>query len=210
MSAEFRFINSAAAVPPDTGYFQIDVAPKTDIWRVPHRDDFNAPVLYRSIPVASFRRARLTVSADWERLYDQAGLVLAFPRPDPSEDTTRTPGKWIKAGLEVMDGKPWMSAVATDRLSDWSIRPHRGRSLTLELERTIECGEPSSALWIYAVEDGERTPVRKVTWAFEPGPTEPEGDLWIGAYAARPHAEPGHLSVTFSDVEIITTQEDQD
>lgn len=207
MSAEFRFVNSAALVPPSTDRFQIDVGPKTDIWRVPHRDDFNAPLLYRSIPVATFRTARLTVSADWERPYDQAGLVLAFPRPDPSEDGARTPAKWVKAGLEVVDGKPCMSAVATDRLSDWSIRPHRGRSLTLELERTIEHGRPSSVLWIYIVEDGERTPVREVTWAFEPDPTEPEANLWIGAYAARPHAEPGHLTVAFSDLKITTARD---
>lgn len=63
--------------------------------------------------------------ADWDRneavevafklesfteLYDQAGILLYHG-----------PGQWIKAGIEINDGIPQLSAVVTDGYSDWSL-----------------------------------------------------------------------------------------
>ncbi|MEK5476228.1 DUF1349 domain-containing protein [Paenibacillus sp. FSL R5-0407] len=43
-------------------------------------------------------------------LYDQAGILLYHG-----------PGQWIKAGIEINDGIPQLSAVVTDGYSDWSL-----------------------------------------------------------------------------------------
>ncbi|GJM67826.1 hypothetical protein HMSSN036_00420 [Paenibacillus macerans] len=43
-------------------------------------------------------------------LYDQAGIMLYHG-----------PGQWIKAGVEINDGIPQLSAVVTDGYSDWSL-----------------------------------------------------------------------------------------
>lgn len=44
------------------------------------------------------------------QLYDQAGVLLYHG-----------PGQWIKAGIEINDGIPQLSAVVTDGYSDWSL-----------------------------------------------------------------------------------------
>lgn len=43
-------------------------------------------------------------------LYDQAGVLLYHG-----------PAQWIKAGIEINDGIPQLSAVVTDGYSDWSL-----------------------------------------------------------------------------------------
>jgi len=49
---------------------------------------------------------------DYSELYDQAGLLVRV--------NERT---WIKAGVEVSDGLPQLSAVVTHGRSDWSVAP---------------------------------------------------------------------------------------
>lgn len=50
--------------------------------------------------------------AAFEEMYDQAGVMV---RVDP-----RT---WLKAGIEMTEGVPHLSAVMTDGRSDWSLAP---------------------------------------------------------------------------------------
>ncbi|KAF8756900.1 hypothetical protein RHS01_04053 [Rhizoctonia solani] len=53
----------------------VQALPGTDLWRKPPSTvSTNAPayVVYR--PLRTFKRARVTVGADWTRLYDQGGL----------------------------------------------------------------------------------------------------------------------------------------
>lgn len=40
---------------------------------------FNAPIIYKRIPLSRFKSVKVSVKARWERLYDQGGLVLVFP-----------------------------------------------------------------------------------------------------------------------------------
>ncbi|MBQ4898000.1 DUF1349 domain-containing protein [Paenibacillus sp. Marseille-P2973] len=48
--------------------------------------------------------------SSFTELYDQAGILLYHG-----------PGQWIKAGIEINDGIPQLSAVVTDGYSDWSL-----------------------------------------------------------------------------------------
>ena len=56
--------------------------------------------------------SRVRFGGELAAQYDQAGLML---RVDESN--------WIKAGIELADGRAWLSVVVTRGLSDWSQQP---------------------------------------------------------------------------------------
>ena len=56
--------------------------------------------------------AALRFRGEFAAQYDQAGLML---RVDESH--------WIKAGIELADGRLWLSVVVTNGVSDWSQQP---------------------------------------------------------------------------------------
>jgi hypothetical protein len=132
-------------------------------------------------------------------LYDQRGLVFVLPQPDGSK-------KWVKSGIEVLDGKVYAGTVAADRWADWSLTPLESGTITIEFERDVTNGKLGSSLWVYLVEKSGRWPLREVTWVFEK--TESNEVCWFGAYAARstPLKEDptSVLEVTFSDFQAKT------
>ena len=99
--------------------------------------------------------------------------------------------KWVKTGIEFVDGTVNASTVSCDRWADWSLSPLQGSGLTVEMERKIRDGQPTSTLCVLIVQGVERRIVREVTWAFE-GTDGAEG--WIGVFAARPGKESGQES----------------
>ena len=213
--------NSTASSPPPSPLivpFTITAPPQTDIWRKPpHTDIFTAPILYRTFPLATFRRARVTVSAGWKTLYDQGGLFFARPESDGVK-------KWVKAGVEFFDGRACASVVAAERWADWSLATieEEGGSVTVEFARepppsVVGSGETGTgskkvpSLWVYLVEGGRRRPIREIKWPFvrDDGVVvgEEEGEeCWVGVYAAKPTAEqadPGEgLDVRFGGLTI--------
>lgn len=200
MSPGFRHLGKEEGpVVSDTTQFDLQAPPKTDVWRTPPAHDrFDAPVLYASVRAASFRKARVTVTADWTELYDQGGLILVLPQHSPK--------KWVKAGIEMVDGKMHASVVSADRWADWSLQPQSDKAITLEFERKVQADQLQSALWVYVVHGSERRPIRKVTWVFEEDQDAASGqqDIWIGAYAARPHDGSDALQVHFSNLTVET------
>lgn len=68
-------------VPEWMGSFTLAAPPNTDLWRKPpSRDTSTAPILYTALR-APFIAAEVTVSADWELEWDQAGLVIFAGAP---------------------------------------------------------------------------------------------------------------------------------
>jgi hypothetical protein len=57
----------------------LDASPGTDLWRKPPAEKFNVTSLMTKMKTGRFISARVTVSASWSRLYDQAGLLLLWP-----------------------------------------------------------------------------------------------------------------------------------
>jgi regulation of enolase protein 1 (concanavalin A-like superfamily) len=200
----FNTLNTPTSSPPATSTsFALapDPSSPTDIWRKPGPPPvktFNAPIIYKSLNLQSFQRARVTVSAAWSKLYDQGGLVLILP----AAGVDAVSQKWIKTGIEFYQGKPYVSTVAADAWADWSLVPaamHDG-GVTLEMERK----EKDDTLWIYVIDGEIKVPIREVTWAL----SEPAADVcWVGVYAATPtvggpdsRSEP--LNVTFKGWEL--------
>ena len=205
---DYQLVNPHTAVEgptlPPSSHFTLSSPPGTDIWRKPpSTNTFNAPFLYRSIKLSTFRRARVTVSANWKTLYDQGGLCLALPQSPGS-----TYRKWIKTGIEFYKGAPQLSTVACDRWADWSLSPLPAsgeKSVTVEMEREVIEGEKGSTLLIYMMEGVERKPIREVTWVFGED-EEMEGECWVGAFVAKPTKdaddEEKALSVDFGNLSV--------
>jgi uncharacterized protein len=192
--SNFQFENpSTSPSPTNLHDFIITSPPNTDIWRKPGSpstaDVFTAPVFYTALPYDKFRKARVSVSADWKTMYDQGGLVVALP---PSSANKQR--RWIKTGVEFEDGVPQLSTVVADKWADWSLAPlpHGTRCVTMEIERekTVqEDGETlGSSLKIFLVEGLSRRVIREITWVFL---EENAGDIWVGVYAAKPIVEAG-------------------
>jgi len=162
----FHYFHPTSPNPPTPpsplpATFTLSAPPGTDIWRKPpHLDSFNAPILYRTLALSSFRRARVSISAEWKTRFDQGGLCLILPSPATATDER----KWLKTGIEFFHGGPHVSTVACDRWADWSLVPAAsGAAVTVEIEREFVHGEPTSTLRVYVVEGLERRPVREVT-----------------------------------------------
>jgi regulation of enolase protein 1 (concanavalin A-like superfamily) len=179
----FKYANSSDTPPsPNSTSFKLTTRAETDIFRKPgppFMDVFSAPILYKSIALSKFQRVRVTISATWQSLYDQGGLIFVLPS---SADGTR---KWIKSGIEFFQNEVWVSTVACDRWADWNmvqVGVRNGNQVTLQLEREREHG---GTLWIYVVDGDKKIPIREVTWFLSEGD---EKELWVGAFVARPTA----------------------
>lgn len=191
--AGFAFANSLDKVPGNGALpaeFTIKAYPETDVWaKPPSTERFTAPILYKSVTLDKFKRARVAFSGNWTQKYDQGGLILVLNGADGNR-------KWVKTGIELTHGKPHLSVVTKDHWADWSLLPvpSGGAGATLEVVR-----ESDDSLWVYLVEGVQKAPIREVTWVF----TEADiRDLWIGVYAARPSSDGGDLVVNFASLVI--------
>jgi regulation of enolase protein 1 (concanavalin A-like superfamily) len=141
--AGFASANLLERVPEDEvlpAEFTVKAPPETDIWaKPPSTERFNAPILYKSIPLDTFKRARVAFSANWSQKYDQGGLIIVLNGNSGDR-------KWVKTGIEFTHDKPHLSTVAKDRWADWSLLPvpSGGTGATLEVVR-----EPDDSLWMY-------------------------------------------------------------
>lgn len=203
----FQSRNYDGEVPgPLTTSFELKTKAITDLWRKPGPPEVstaNAPILYKSIKLSTFKRARITVFAPWVTQYDQGGLVFLLPKNGDIAE-----GKWLKTGIEFFEGQVYIGTVAKDQWADWSLgqaglqdfKSPQGevvKGVTLELERhPVE-----NTLRTYVVDGEKRIPIRETTWIL----SEPETELWIGAYVARPietDVPGGELVVQFKGWEL--------
>lgn len=103
----------------------MQVTPKSDYWRISHYgftvDD--APFYYATY--GGEFEAKVKIIGDYKTRFDQMGLMLRIDQE-----------RWIKVGVEFVDNKFNISAVVTNKKSDWSV---------IELDKT------PSFVWIKAV-----------------------------------------------------------
>ena len=183
----------------------IRAPPKTNFWRKPPNiDDHNAATQLISTPIDihRFHSARVTVSADWNTLYDQGGLILFFPEGDPTT--------WLKTGLELVKEKLTAMSVDANPWSDVALVPlekEKGGKMTIQVEREVEEGKKLDGLHIFTVDGtGKKEAIRLDTsWFTHKIPNQ---KLLIGVYAGRPEVPEGEgrkdeeLVVTFEGFEV--------
>ncbi|KAI6381291.1 hypothetical protein MCOR25_001224 [Pyricularia grisea] len=199
--------------------FNIKAGPGTDIWRKPPtKDIFNAPThapagTKTTAPLSTFKSAQVSFTFTPTEQYDQGGVVLSLNPPEgsnSSNNTSSSPKKWVKSGVELLNGTPVLGTVACDTWADWSLSPAAVKPDGKTVDATIllqkEGDENGVSLWVYSVEaDGAKKPLREVCWVF--ADDMQNWEVKVEAYAARPAkgtteelgVEFGGLDVTWSE-----------
>lgn len=134
-------VSSTFRLPENLDYFTLIAPPNTRICRKDStRDETTAPMMLTRLshPLVV---AEVTITAEFEMEWDQAGLIV-FTGPPPTPTQTRSSpvvsrrrrrggdeeegdGKWVKAGLEFTGGAVNASSVVATSASggDWSLSP---------------------------------------------------------------------------------------
>ncbi|MGW0520895.1 DUF1349 domain-containing protein [Crossiella sp. NPDC003009] len=180
-SSDWAWLNEPPKWSVSDGRLTVRAAPDTDFWRVTHygfiRD--TGHFLGRRMP-GDFT-ASVTFRADYHDRYDQAGLMIRLDERN-----------WIKTGIEL-DGRLWLSAVATREFSDWSVLPAPAglRAVRLSVQRA------GDAVTIRYGVDGA-APETMLRLAYLP----PKRPAWIGPMCASPDGT--GFTATFTDFTLTT------
>lgn len=119
----------------------------TDFWRETHYGFTRDSGHFLGVPTEAAFTAQIRVRADYDQLYDQAGLMVRL-------DARR----WVKAGVEFTDGARMLSTVVTDERSDWSVTAPSGDPGDIHLRVTVAKG----ALRVQASLDGRFWPLLRL------------------------------------------------
>ena len=93
----------------EAGVLNVTTDQKTDFWRETHYGFTRDTGHFFNFSTAGDFTAEVKVQARYEELYDQAGIMV---RVDEAH--------WVKAGIEMSDGKALLSSVLTVGQSDWA------------------------------------------------------------------------------------------
>jgi uncharacterized protein len=151
----------------------------TDFWRETHygftRDSghflgFTAPAAFT---------AQLRIRGAYQKLYDQAGIMV---RVDAQ--------RWVKAGIELSDGRAMLSSVLTSGQSDWATGPYEHDARDFWMRATVEKG----VLRLQVSADGKTWPLVRLA------PFPVAASYLVGPMACTPERD--GLAVRFSDLRI--------
>lgn len=193
--ATWHSMNYKQTTPDVSQPFYITCPNESDIYdKPPSTHRFDAPVVYTNTTKGTFKRAAVTVEGDsFTYQYDQGGLCLIMNLPDGNR-------KWVKAGMEKVEGQVRVSVVVKDNWADWSLSPLlKPESPMTRIQLEVE---DDGALWAYVIDDKDaKIPIREVTWW---AALDNNTEVLIGPAAARPSKEPGDLVVKFADFVLDT------
>lgn len=148
----------------------------TDFWRITSYDFIHDDGHFFGTSVGADFTAQIRVRADFQELYDQAGLMVRIDER-----------RWIKIGIEFSDGQLMMSSVLTDERSDWAVMPAPALDDGFWLRVTIGRGVVRAQ---YSV-DGRRWPLLRLA------PFPISGSYLVGPMCCTPKR--AGLEVTFSE-----------
>ena len=120
--------------------------------------------------------AQLRVQGQFKELYDQAGIMVRIDE-----------ARWMKAGIELSDGRAMLSSVVTKGQSDWATNPYEGNPENFWIRATVKEG----VLRLQVSSDSN-------TWALmRLCPFPVSSSYTVGPMICSP--ERGGLKVSFSD-----------
>lgn len=176
---QMQWYNEPPFWQPLTNGIQLTTGAKTDFWRKTHygfiRD--NGHFYYQ--PVTGDFTAEVTITGQYQDLYDQAGLMVR------ENETT-----WLKCGIELVEAVQTISAVVTRDFSDWAVVPLQQppQSLGLKVQRRAEAIEVQYSL------DGQQYQMLRLAYLTS------AATLDVGIMAASPQGA-GYM-VTFERLTI--------
>ena len=151
----------------------------TDFWRETHYGFTRDSGHFLGFPAPAAFTAQLRIRGDYKDLYDQAGIMVRLDER-----------RWIKAGLELSDGRAMLSSVLTDDRSDWATSPYAQDPRDFWMRVTVGKG----VLRLQVSTDGTHWPLVRLA----PFPVAPS--YRVGPMACTP--ERAGLRVRFSDLRI--------
>ena len=111
------------------GNLDVETDEATDFWRETHYGFTRDNGHFFGFSTGSAFTAQLRVRGDYQTLYDQAGIMVRL-------DETR----WVKAGIELSDGRAMLSSVLTDGRSDWTTGPYERDPRDFWMRATVADG----------------------------------------------------------------------
>ena len=160
-----RWTHEPEAVRPDGDRLRVTAVEGSDAWRTTSYGFVHDSEHALVEGLGEAFGLEVSFVLDLAEQFDQAGLFLRV------DDET-----WIKAGVELSDGLPWVGAVVTHGVSDWSVAPvpeWQGRVVTVRASRS------GDAVTIRARADDEEFRLVRVAW-LDPA-ARVEGGLLVAA-----------------------------
>lgn len=152
---------------------------RTDFWRETHYGFTRDSGHFLGFTAPGAFTAQLRIRARYEALYDQAGLMVRLDA-----------GRWVKAGIELSDGRAMLSSVLTDGRSDWAAGPYEKDARDFWMRATVADG----VLRLQVSADGQTWPLVRLA------PFPVASSYQVGPTACTP--ERSGLAIRFSDLRI--------
>ncbi len=163
----------------DAGDLTLVTDRATDFWRETHYGFTRDSGHFLGFATPAAFTAQLRIRGDYQQLYDQAGIMIRLDER-----------RWVKAGIELSDGRPMLSSVLTDGRSDWATSPYTHDPRDFWMRATVAGG----VLRLQVSADGKVWPLVRLA----PFPVAPF--YRVGPMACTPERE--GLRVRFSDLRI--------
>jgi regulation of enolase protein 1 (concanavalin A-like superfamily) len=176
MFEQCRWLNEPAEWTMGADHLTVVTDHATDFWRETHYGFTRDSGHFFGRETEGAFTATLRVRARYERLYDQAGLMVRLDAET-----------WVKAGIELSDGEALLGSVLTIGRSDWATGPFRGNAADAWIRATVERG----VLRLQASGDGLRWPLVRLC------PFPVAGRYLVGPMCCTP--ERAGLNAEFSD-----------
>ena len=152
---------------------------KTDFWRETHYGFTRDSGHFFHCATEGDFTAELRVRARYDELYDQAGIMVRLDQ-----------AHWVKAGIEMTDGRALLSSVLTAGQSDWATGAWPNDPTDFWMRATVAAG----VLRLQVSSDGRNWPLVRLA------PFPRASSYAVGAVCCTP--ERAGLSVRFSDFRI--------
>lgn len=178
--SEGTWLNEPKAWREAGGTLEVTTDHGTDFWRQTHYGFTRHSGHFLALNSAGDFTAQVRIRAKYEKLYDQAGIMV---RVDDQ--------RWVKAGIELSDGRAMLSSVLTVGQSDWATGPYEGDASDFWMRVTVQAG----VLRLQASADGKHWPLLRLA----PFPTA--SAYQVGPMCCTP--ERAGLEVRFSDFQLL-------
>lgn len=127
--ADGVWLNPPATWSLDDGILDIVTDANTDFWRETHYGFTRDSGHFLGVPTAGDFTAQIRVRGSFAELYDQAGIMVRVAATG-----------WVKAGIELSDGRAMLGSVLTDHRSDWTTAEYGHNAGDIWLRVTVAAG----------------------------------------------------------------------
>ena len=158
------------------GTLEVVTDRETDFWRETHYGFIRDSGHFLGVEAPSELTCQFRIRGMFETLYDQAGIMVRANER-----------QWVKAGIELSDGRAMLSSVRTDGNSDWATAPYDADPTDFWMRATLKNG----VLRLQVSSDGRHWPLARLC------PFPAASSCLVGPMACSPKG--GGLRVLFSD-----------